>query len=297
MNRLVAQAHVVALTLIVVVLPQSSAHAEDAPLVADGAKVERLADGFAFTEGPACDAEGNVFFTDIPAAKIHRWSTDGELTTFRTDSGGANGLYFDRDGNLLCCEGAARQLTRVTPDGTVTVLADKYDGKRVNSPNDLWIDPEGGVYFTDPRYGRQGGKELDGFYVFYLSPDHETVTRVVDDMKVPNGIIGTADGERLYVADLGGGKTFVYEIAGPGKLTGRRLFADQGSDGMTLDQRGNVYLTTDAVNVYNPAGELIATIDVPEQPANVTFGGKDRKTLFITARTGFYAVPMNVRGQ
>ncbi len=297
MTRLVAQALAVVSTLIAIALPQSPAHAEDAPLVADGAQVERLADGFAFTEGPACDAAGNIYFTDIPAAKILRWSKDGELTTFRTDSGGANGLYFDRDGSLVCCEGAARQLTRVAPDGTVTVLADKYDGKRVNSPNDLWIDPEGGIYFTDPRYGRQGGKALDGFYVFYLPPSGNKLTRVIDDMKVPNGIIGTADGERLYVADLGGGKTFVYEIAGPGKLTGGRLFAAEGSDGMTIDELGNVYLTTDAVKVYNPDGELIATIAVPEQPSNVTFGGPGRKTLFITARTGFYAVPMNVRGQ
>jgi gluconolactonase len=274
-----------------------SACAQDAGLVVDGAKVELLAGGFAFTEGPACDRDGNVFFTDIPNNRIHRWSTDGVLTTFRENSGGANGLYFDRDGNLLCCEGGARRVTSVSPDGRVDVLADEYDGKKLNSPNDLWSDPEGGVYFTDPRYGPPEGLEQGGFHVYYLSADRKKLTRVIDDLVMPNGVIGTADGKLLYVGDLGGNKTYVYKITGPGKLTDRRQFAPEGSDGMTLDERGNVYLTTNAVKVYSPAGELIATIAVPEQPANVTFGGKDRKALFITARTGFYAVPMNVCGQ
>jgi gluconolactonase len=274
-----------------------SARGEDALLVADGAKVQRLADGFAFTEGPACDKAGSLFFSDVRTSRTHCWSTDGKLTTFRTNTGGGNGQYFDRDGNLLCCEGDARRLTSVAPDGTVTALVDQYEGNRFNAPNDLWIDPAGGVYFTDPRYRRQARGELDRSYVFYLSPDHKTLTPVIDDMKMPNGIIGTADGKLLYVADYGGGKTYVYKIAGPGRLADRRLFAPEGSDGMTLDQRGNVYLTTDAVKVYNPAGELITTIAVPEQPSNVTFGGTDHKTLFVTARTGLYALPMNVRGQ
>lgn len=290
---------IVATTVAVLVMGvfQQSARADDAGLVADGTKVERLADGFQFTEGPACDKAGDVYFSDVRASRTYCWSTDGKLTTFRENTGGGNGQFFDRDGNLVCCEGGAGRLTSVAPDGTVTVLTDKYDGKKLNSPNDLWIDPEGGVYFTDPRYGRDRRMELDGFYVFYLSPDHKTLTRVIDDMKVPNGVIGTADGKLLYVADPGAGKTYVYRVTGPGKITGRRQFAAQGSDGMTLDERGNVYLTSDAVNVYSPAGDEIATIAVPEQPSNLTFGGKDGKTLFITARTGFYAVPMNVRGQ
>lgn len=279
------------------VAPQWSARAAEAPLVADGAEVKLLAGGFGFTEGPACDAVGNVYFSDIPNSRTHIWSTAGKLSTFRTDSGGSNGLAFDRHGNLLCCEGVARRLASVAPDGTVTVLADRYDGKPLNSPNDLWIDPVGGVYFTDPRYGDQSGLEQGGFHVYYLAPDHKTLTRVIDDLMTPNGIIGTSDGKLLYVADLGDDKTYAYEITGPGKLANRRLFASKGSDGMTLDQQGNVYLTRGAVRVYSPAGEAIATIRVPEEPANVTFGGKDRKTLFITARTGLYAVPMNVRGQ
>ncbi len=269
--------------------------AED--LIAPGAKVEKLADGFQFTEGPACDAEGNVFFSDIPNERIHKWSLDGKLTTFREKSGGANGLYFDRHGNLLACEGGSRRLTSISPDGAVTVLAESFQGKKLNSPNDLWIDPKGGVYFSDPRYGSQDGLEQHGFYVFYLPPGGKPLVRVLDDLVKPNGVAGTADGKLLYVADAGDGKTYVYHIQPNGSLTDRRLIAPIGSDGMTLDEKGNLYLTRGVVNVYSPDGKQLTTIEVPESPANVCFGGKDRRTLFITARKGLYSLRMNVRGQ
>ena len=285
----------IAILVMFATVPQVSADTSE--LVAEGGKVEKLADGFIFTEGPAVDADGNVFFTDIPNSRIHRWSTDGKLSTFRENTGRANGLFFDRDGNLLCCEGGARQLTSVTPEGKVTVLANDYDGKKLNSPNDLWIDPQGGIYFSDPRYGDMSDLEQDGFHVYYLSPDRKKLTRVVDDMVKPNGVLGTKDGKLLYVADAGDGKTYVYKILGSGQLGERKLIAPVGSDGMTLDEHGNLYLTRGAVRVYAPSGESLGTIEVPEGPANVVFGGKDRKTLFITARKGFYAIPMKVRGQ
>ncbi len=269
----------------------------DEELVAPGAEVEKLAGGFAFTEGPACDAEGNVYFSDIPNSRIHKWSVDGKLSTFRENSGRANGLYFDRRGNLLACEGGNRRLTSIAPDGRVTVLADRFDGKRFNSPNDLWIDPQGGVYFTDPRYGPMDGLELDGFHVYYLAPDRKQLVRVIDDLVKPNGVVGTKDGKRLYVADAGDGKTYVYRIRPDGSLTDRRPIAPVGSDGMTLDERGNLYLTRGVVHVYSPGGEKLAEIEVPEAPANVCFGGKDRRTLFITARRGLYRLRMNVAGQ
>lgn len=267
-----------------------------ADLAGDGAKVEKLAGGFKFTEGPAADREGNVFFTDIPNNRIHKWSLDGKLTTFREDSGGANGLYFDSKGNLVACEGRARRVTSISPDGKVTVLADRYMGKRFNSPNDLWIDPRGGIYFTDPRYGSEEGLELDGFHVYYIAPDRKKLVRVIDDLKKPNGVVGTADGKRLYVADPGDNKTYVYRIDSDGSLTDRKLIAEQGSDGMTLDEKGNLYLTRGAVQVYGSNGKQIATIEVPEAPSNVCFGGKDGRTLFITARTGFYSLKMKVGG-
>lgn len=268
-----------------------------ADLVTPGAAVQKLADGFQFTEGPACDAEGNVFFSDIPNERIHKWSVDGKLTTFRENSGKANGLFFDAKGNLIACEGGSRRLTSIAPDGTVTVLADSYRGKKLNSPNDLWVDPKGGVYFSDPRYGQDPEIEQDGFHVYYLPPIGKELVRVIGDLVKPNGVLGTADGKSLYVADAGDGKTYVYKIQPDASLTDRKLAAPVGADGMTLDEKGNLYLARNAVQVYSPAGEPVTQIAVPEAPANVCFGGKDRKTLFITARKGLYAIEMNVRGQ
>lgn len=266
-------------------------------LIAPGAMVEKLAGGFAFTEGPACDAEGNLYFSDIPNERIHKWSVDGKLTTFREDSGRANGLFFDKRGNLLACEGGNRRLTSIAPDGKVTVLADSYEGKKLNSPNDLWIDPKGGVYFSDPRYGRDMVIEQDGFHVYYLPPGGKELVRVIDDLVKPNGVLGTSDGKLLYVADAGDGKTYAYKIQADGSLADRKLVAPVGSDGMTLDEKGNLYLTRNVVHVYSPEGQLITQIDIPEAPANACFGGKDRKTLFITARKGLYSLKMNVGGQ
>lgn len=273
------------------------APAGEPSLVAPDAKVEKLAGGFKFTEGPAVDAKGNMFFTDIPNNRIHIWSVEGKLSTFREKSGGANGLFFDKDGNLIACEGGNRRVTTIAPGGEVTVLADKFNGKRLNSPNDLWIDPAGGIYFSDPRYGSKEGLEQDGFHVYYISADRKQITRVTNDLKMPNGVLGTSDGKLLYIADPGGGKTYAYPLEGPGKLGEKKLFAEQGSDGMTLDEKGNLYLTGKGVIVYSPAGKKIETIAVPEGPANLCFGGKERRTLFITARTSLYAVAMRVRGQ
>ncbi len=264
-------------------------------VVATGAKVEKLAGGFRFTEGPASDTAGNIFFTDIPNNRIHKWSLDGELSTFRENSGGANGLFFDTKGNLLACEGGGRRLVSINPQGRVKVLADEYQGKKFNSLNDLWIDPKGGTYFTDPRYGRRDNME-QGEHVYYLSPDGKEIKRVIDDMVRPNGLIGTSNGKILYVTDAGGGKTYSYSINSDGTLSNKRLFAPQGSDGMTIDNQGNVYLTRGAVAVYNKKGEKIEEIEVPEGPANVCFGGSDKKTLFVTARTSLYSVRMRVSG-
>lgn len=271
--------------------------AEGPSVVAPGAKVEKLAGGFTFTEGPAADAGGNIYFSDIPNNRIHKWSLDGKLSTFREDSGGANGLFFDKSGNLLACEGGGRRLVSISPQGAVTVLADRYQDKRFNSLNDLWIDPKGGVYFSDPSYGRsRDDMEQDGEHVYYLSPDRKKLIRVVDDMVRPNGIIGAPDGKKLYVTDHGGGKTFSYAINEDGTLSNKKLFAPEGSDGMTIDNEGNIYLTTSAVSVYNRQGKKIQTIEIPERPSNVAFGGKDAKTLFVTARESLYSVRMLVKG-
>ncbi len=285
------------LTVLVLAMAAAGYSAESQTVVAPGAEVEKLAGGFAFTEGPAVDAEGSIYFSDIPNNRIHEWSWDGKLSTFRENSGGANGLFFDKRGNLLACEGGGRRLVSLNRRGKVTVLADSYRNKRFNSLNDLWIDPKGGVYFSDPRYGSsRDDMEQDGEHVYYLSPDRKDVVRVIDDMVRPNGIIGTPDGKKLYVTDHGGGKTFSYAINEDGTLSSKKLFAPEGSDGMTIDNEGNIYLTTSAVAVYNKQGQKVQTIEIPERPANVCFGGKDRKTLFITARKSLYSVRTRVKG-
>ncbi len=266
-------------------------------LTAPDFHVTKLAGGFRFTEGPASDTEGNVYFSDIPNERIHIWTVTGELKTFRENTGRANGNYFDGQGNLLSCEGGARRLTATDMAGNTRTLVDAFNGKPLNSPNDLWIAPDGAVYFTDPRYGNMGGLEQDGFHVYRLSPDRRYCRRVTDDLVKPNGLVGTPDGSKLYVADPGANKTWVYTIQSDGLLANKKLFCTEGSDGMTLDNRGNVYLTRDAVLVINPMGQRIETIETPERPANVCFGGPDRDTLFITARTSIYAVKMAVKGR
>jgi gluconolactonase len=281
-------------TLRVAVAPEKD-EATAKGLLAPGAKVTELAKGFQFTEGPAEDKKGNVYFSDIPASRTYKWSPDRGVSLFRENTGGANGLAFDAEGNLLACEGANGRVVAVDAKGNVTVVADKYQGKRFNQPNDLWIDPKGGVYFTDPLYGR-GEKTQDGEHVYYVPADRKKVIRVIDDMVRPNGLVGTPDGKTLYVADHGAGKTYRYTVSADGTLRDKTLLASNGSDGMKLDQAGNVYITTDAVLVYNPAGKQIARIEVPQQPANVCFAGKNGTMLFITARSSIYAVEMTAAG-
>ncbi|MCG8701527.1 MAG: SMP-30/gluconolactonase/LRE family protein, partial [Bacteroidales bacterium] len=218
---------------------------DDSSIVAPGAKVERLADRFKFTEGPARDRWGNIFFTDQPNNKIWKWSAmDGQLTVFHDAPGRANGLYFDRSGDLLACSDENNELWSFDRQGNATILVKDYQGKKLNGPNDLWRDRQGGYYFTDPFYKRPwwSHKEMpqDGQHVYYMSADKKTVTRVIDDFKQPNGIIGTPDGKILYVADIKAKQTFAYDIVGEGKLANKRLFAPMGSDGMTIDNCGNV---------------------------------------------------------
>lgn len=271
-------------------------------VVAPNAQVQRLAGDFSFTEGPAADTAGNVYFTDIPNNRIHKWSLDGKLATFRENSGEANGLMFDKAGNLIVCEGGNRQLTSISLQAEVTVLADKYENKKLNSPNDLWIDPKGGIYFTDPRYGKRDDLEQDGEHVYYLTPDRRKFIRVIDDMVRPNGVIGTPDGKLLYVADNGAGKNYVYTITEDGTLSHKRLFSEEGCDGMTIDNKGNIYITSSrsepnfVVSVYDSSGDKIEEIFTPEKPSNVCFGGKDKQILFITARTSLYSIRMRVKG-
>lgn len=275
-------------------LLSTASHA--AELVAPGAEVREVAGGFTFTEGPIADEAGNVYFSDIPNNRIHLWSVAGELSTFRENTNGTNGLFFDANWRLHGAEGGAGRISRMDADGNATPVVATFNGNRFNSPNDLWIDASGGIYFTDPSYGDRSNLPQAGEHVYYLPAGASEARVIITDMVRPNGIIGTRDGTTLYVADHAGNQTFAYSITGPGELSNKRLIAAQGSDGVALDEQGNLYLTGSSITVYSPAGELLDTIEVPLAPANLTFGGPNRDILYITARTTLFAVQMAVKG-
>jgi gluconolactonase len=266
-------------------LAMTTVMGQDSDLIALGAKVERVATGFGFLEGPAADADGNLYFSDVVYERI------------RERTGQANGLRVDLDGTLLVCETANRQVTAIDQEGRLTILADRFEGQRFNSPNDLWVDPKGGIYFSDPRYGPTDDQEIKGNHVYYLSPDRETLLRVTDDLIQPNGIVGTPDGSRVYIGDQGAGRLWAYHPEADGSLRNKRLFVSQGADGMTMDERGNLYLTGQDITIFDPTGRQIGSIAIPEPPTNLTFGGPDGTTLFITARRSLYRVEMLVTGQ
>ncbi len=293
------------LLLVIALLPSflslTSAKTKERTLIIKGAKPEKLAGDFKFTEGPACDSEGNIFFTDQPNNRIMKWSTDNKLSLFGENFGRANGMYFDRKGNLVTCSDEKNELWSIAPDGKVTILIKDYEGKKLNGPNDLWIAHNGGIYLTDPFYKRSWwdhqASEQDGQHVYYLAPGASKLIRVTNDLEQPNGIIGTPDGKYLYVADIKGNKTWRFSINKDGTLSEKKLFTDLGSDGMTIDIKGNIYLTGKGVSIFNPKGILIEKIPVDENwSANVCFGGKDRNLLFITASKSVYGVKMKVKG-
>ncbi len=265
-------------------------------IVADSATLQTLGKSYQFTEGPAVNAQGEIFFTDLRVSRIYRIALDEKISVWRENTGGANGLYFDANGNLVICESDNGRIISINPAGDVTVLASEYNGKRFNKPNDLWIDPLGGVYFTDPAYGREVVLYQDGEHVYYITPDRQKVIRVIDDLIKPNGLIGAPNGKVLYVADPGAGKTYRYNINPDGSLSDKTLFVSSGSDGMTIDNLGNIYLTTDSVLVFNVAGKQIDQIKTSDRPTNVTFGGTGRKTLFITARSTVHSIQTRVHG-
>ena len=274
--------------------------APDNSVVADTG-VHLVSRQFSFTEGASVDKKGNVFFTDQPNNKIWEYDVQGRLSVFMDSAGRSNGMYFDPSGRLVTCADEQEQLWSISPDKEIKVLLREVGGKRLNGPNDLWIDARGGIYFTDPYYQRsywtRTKAEMDGEKVYYLAAGSHEAKVVAADVVKPNGIVGTPDGRFLFVADIGAGKTYRYRIGPNGVVSDRKLFVTQGSDGMTLDASGDVYLTGDGVTVYDSTGRKIAHIAVPEPwTANLCFGAADKKTLFITASQGLYMIRMRVRG-
>lgn len=276
--------------------------AQQPGLIADGAELQLVSDQFSFTEGPATAANGDIYFTDQPNNRIYKWDArTNQIALYMEPAGRANGLWFDGQGRLLAAADEKFELWRIGSDRQVEVLADSYDGKKLNGPNDIWVHPNGTIYFTDPYYQRPWWErtemEQEAQQVYRIGPGQTGVLLAAGGLVQPNGIIGTIDGLTLYVADIGDKKTYRYTIGADGSLSDRKLLIDMGSDGMTLDERGNLYLTGNGVHIYSPEGTLLAHIEVPENwTANVTFGGTDGKTLFITAMDSVYTLRMKVRG-
>ncbi len=272
-------------------------------LVAGEATPKLVSSQFSFTEGPAVDKQGNIYFTDQPNNKIWKYSTDGKLSVFLDKAGRSNGMYFDKQGNLITCADEKNELWSINPQGKVTVLLKDYQGHTFNGPNDLWIDPKGGIYFTDPYFQRDYWERkspdpgMNGEKLYYLAKGKKEPVLVDQEIKKPNGLIGTPDGKKLYVADMGNKAIFRYDIGANGSLTNRQPFAEEVIDGMTIDTQGNIYMAGKGVSVYNPKGEKIGQIEVPAKwTANVCFGGKNRDMLFITASESVFILPMKVKG-
>lgn len=261
--------------------------------------LERVSDQFRFTEGPATDRHGNVFFTDQPNNTIWKYSVQGELSLFMDNAGRSNGLYVDGQGRLVACADEHNQLWAIHADGTVDTLVTHYRDSLLNGPNDVWVSPTGTIYFTDPYYQRNYWQrtapdmQAEGLYRYRDGQ----LAQLDTDFGKPNGIIGTADGKLLYVADIGANKTYRYRILADGSLADKQLFVEQGSDGMALDTDGNLYLTGKGVTVYDRLGNKIEHIDVPAGwTANLCFGGPERDFLFITASESVFKIKMRTRG-
>jgi gluconolactonase len=254
--------------------------------------LETVSGTYQFAEGPVNSPDGSVYFSDIKAGRIYKWNLDGSVNIFVEGLNAPNGLAFDSQGTLVVCESGNGRLIAIDSQGVVSVVADQYNGVRFNEPNDLWIDPQGGIYFTDPSYNLPVVQEGEG--VYYISPDHSQVIRVINNLVKPNGIDGSKDGKKLYVSDWGKGQTFVYHINQYASLSNPQLIVASGSDGLTLDPSGNLYLTTpNQVSIYDAAGKLLQKIPTPENPTNVAFAGTDGQILFITARTAVYTVQIS----
>ena len=270
-------------------------------VVKPGAALIQVSKQFSFTEGPAVDKIGNIYFTDQPNDKIWKYDIDGNLSVFMDKTGRSNGLYFDQKGRLIACADEHNELWLITTGKKVDTLLKDFGGARFNGPNDLWIDAKGGIYFTDPYYQRDYWQrkkpDMKGQHVYYLASGKHQAIVVDSTLMQPNGIVGTPDGKYLLVADIRANKTYKYQINGDGSLVNRQLYVSQGSDGMTLDNEGNLYLTGKGVTIYNSAALKIGNIAVPSNwVGNVCFGGRDRSILFITASESVYTLQMQVKG-
>lgn len=269
--------------------------------VPEDPSVELIAEGFQFTEGPLW-YDGRLVFADIPANTVYEWTEEGGSAEFITPSGHANGLAVDASGRLLLAQHDG-QLGRRTDDGDIAPLVTSYEGKRLNSPNDLTVAGDGSIYFTDPPYGvDDANRELDFSGVYRFSADG-TLTVLTKRFSRPNGICLSPDESRLYVNDSSENVVWVYDVTEDGGITNGQQFAaprgdaEGNTDGMKVDADGNLYTTgPGGIWVYSPDGEQLGRISIPVAPTNLAFGGPDGRTLYVTARQNVYRVRVNARG-
>ncbi len=278
--------------------------AEPIPGIGPKGEVRKLHGELQFTEGPTWDGQGNLYFSDIPANRIYKVDSAGALSVFLEPSNHTNGLMYHR-GRLLACEMDGRLVAINLSNKETKAIASQYNGQRFNAPNDLVFDRTGGVYFTDPHYRAPMPLPQQVVAVYYAAADGQ-VTRLIDDLKAPNGVILSPDEKTLYIIPSAQKQMMAYPVVSPGKLGAGQVFCelqqpegkdDTGGDGLTIDTRGNLYITSGlGIQVYDPSGKLLGILSFPEQPANCTFGGPDNHTLFVTARTSLYAVEMEAEG-
>lgn len=296
-----------AIVALITLAVASAADAPAIPGIGPVGAVQKLHSGFAFVEGPAADRAGNLYFSDIPNEKIMKLDAGGKLSVFREKSNAANGLMVNAKGEIVACEMGSGQIAAYSPDGRERrALAAEYQGKRFNAPNDLVIDKQGGIYFTDPQFRAPMPLPQTIRSVYYLSADGK-VTRLFDkDLPAPNGVILSPDEKTLYVIPSASAEMMAYPVLSPGKVGDGHVYCklkqragqqNGGGDGVAIDTKGNLYIASAlGIQVFDPAGKHLGTIEFPEQPANCDFGGADMKTLYVTARTSLYAVKMEAQG-
>jgi gluconolactonase len=308
--------HIRPLFVILVAVGSNVGLADDASLIAPGARLEKVVGDLKFSEGPAWHPDGFLIFEDIPRNRILKLDANDKVTVFREPSGHSNGLTFDREGRLLAAEGnstdGGRRISRTEKDGRVISLADKFNGKRLNSPNDLAVDAKGRIYFTDPRYGARDGVEQDKESVYRIDLDG-TLSRVIDSVSKPNGIAVSLDQKTLFVADNDPNAKRVllaFDLAADGSASRPRVLHDfgtgRGIDGMTLDNAGRIWATAGSkekagVHVFEVAADrnsakLLTVVATPEDPTNCTFGGSDRSVLYITSASSLFRIRTAVKG-
>ncbi len=271
---------------------------------------EKIATGFEFLEGPvwiAPDAplqalvgkpQGALVFSDIPASRLYWWC-DGETGILREPSGQANGNALDREGRLLTCEHEHRRVTRTTPDGQVVAVATTYRGKRLNSPNDVVVRRDGGIYFSDPPYAvKPEHRELSFQGLFRMRPEDETLELLADDFEKPNGLAFSPDHGTLYVADTERGHLRAFSVGPAGELEGGSILCEAARpDGVRVDAQGNLLVAAmKGVEVFSPGGKRLASLDLEERPANLCFGDEDRRSLYVCARTSLFRVRVEIPG-